>query len=134
MFKFYRLSRHFKMRCPSCFHELEQGEDRKFSNTADHVLDPNHEYERPMRPTFNCPYCLYGVYSFYDEEGGLYVTNYDEFKKIIPWKNQQKYHCAIFSWEWFHKIDQWISWRELHLRDKIRVLKGEKSIFAKKEK
>jgi hypothetical protein len=54
------------MKCPFCSKVLVAGKERSYTNTADHVEDPNHEHERPLRSTFVCD-CVWSTYCFWDE-------------------------------------------------------------------
>lgn len=121
MFRFSELSKFFEMRCSHCKTILVKGEKEQFTNTAEHVLDPNEEYERPMRDTWICPNCQLKTLVFWDEQGSLYVTgSYREYHKIIA---LNKKGDAIFSWSWFYEnFDNKIWWFKYRLRSKFQKM------------
>lgn len=107
----------FSMRCPVCKHKLVQDKPQRYENTADHVLDPNGEHERPLRDTWKCNHCS-TLSGFWDEDGGYYFG--DAYKKDVEFIYKSGHHRdvdAIFSWDWYFrvfympiifKIKQWI--------------------------
>jgi hypothetical protein len=91
------------MKCPFCKTDLFSGSRRRYENTADHVQDPNGEYERPFRPTFVCD-CVWSANCFWDEQGGFYsgcgdTITYGKRKRLFPTRDCWS---AIGSWDyWF---------------------------------
>jgi hypothetical protein len=64
------------MKCPFCKRELVRGENRRYETLCDHVSNPNMT-THPLRPTFVCS-CELSQYTFWDEWGDYYVTDYDK--------------------------------------------------------
>jgi len=98
-----------KNRCPKCKQVLTLGEKRRFTNTAEHCLDPNDEYERPLRDTYVCKNCLPENVAYWDEDGGFYTIDWEATRKVFNWEDSSE---AIFSWDWFYthfdeKINRW---------------------------
>lgn len=115
------------MKCPFCSKELLQGENRRFTDTCDHVSDPNGDYPRPLRPTFVCS-CFYSKDCFWDGAGGFYSgrnesMTYSERKKMFPSRD---------CWPALGSFDEWFS-NKKGFADKIRPwlfwLKGNDRYF-----
>lgn len=90
------------MKCPFCKSKLVKGEKKQYTNTAEHVSDPNHEYERPHRITWVCPdNCEMSVGSFWDEQGGWYSGRLGvSYERIFEWKQEGNHStAAIGSWD-----------------------------------
>lgn len=99
------------MKCPFCKTTLVKGEEKQFTNTSDHVFDPNHEYERPVRKTYICPnQCELGKNGFWDEQGGWYSGDVD-YKKVYEWKTKNGSTASIGSW------DRWMDKKQKFARD-----------------
>lgn len=99
------------MKCPFCKTTLVKGKEKQFTNTSDHVLDPNDEYERPLRKTYVCPgKCEFSVNGFWDEQGGWYSGKID-FLKFFEWERKNKRNSnAIGSWdEWMDNKQKFAS-------------------------
>ena len=116
------------MKCPFCKKALVAGDKQRYTNTADHVEDPNHEYKRPLHPTFKCD-CEWSYDCFWDEQGGFYsgrgdTMKFSERKALFPTRA-----CwpAIGSWDWWYSNQNGFS-------DKVCkwlfFLKGNKRFFV----
>ena len=94
------LYKKIKNRCPRCKSILVKAKQERFTNTAEHCLDPNHEYKRPLRDTYICLKCdPYSIKVFWDDMGSAYITgDYKTFRELLPNNS-----AAIYSWEWFYR-------------------------------
>mgnify|MGYP001249914605 CR=1 FL=1 len=123
------------MICPFCKKVLSFGKERVYENVADHVQDPNGEYERPLRPTFVCN-CKWTIDCFWDEQGGFYsgygdTMKYSDRKRLFPTRD-----CwpAIGSWDWWYsnrngfsdKVYKWLFFLKGNRRSQVASRIAEK--------